>query len=302
MPAAESSRPVALQIVLLTLGNFACSTSVLFIKASAMHPVLLSCYRLLVAVVALCPLFVRDLARHRAEFSRRHLLAALVPGLLLGLHFVTWIMGARVTAAVNSTAIVNLIPLATPALLFLLAHERLRLGEWWGSGVALLGVGLLAAHDYRLGQQYFLGDLLCFVSMILAAAYLVMARRNRSFPSIWLYLVPVYAVAAVFCLLASFPFEAPGSVAHPPWEFWMVLGLGLVPTVIGHSLLNNAMRSVRGQIVGLSNLSQPLFAGLTAFALFGEVPDAVVYPAGALILLGAGIAVREGMRAAPASS
>lgn len=286
----------SLQLALLMLGNFACSTSVLFIKASAIHPVLLSSYRLWVAVLALSPLFVRAWLVHRHQFSPRELYKTLAPGVLLGLHFISWIIGARMTAAVNSTAIVNLIPLATPVLLFLLANERLRASEWRGSLLALGGVVLLTSRDYSLGAQYFLGDVTCFVSMLLAASYLVLARRNRHFPSIWLYLVPVYAVAALLSGATSFAFESPFSRPHPQFELWMVLGLGLVPTVIGHSALNNAMRHVRGQVVGLSNLSQPLFAGVTAFVLFSEVPDPIIYPAGALIIAGATLAFRGNLR------
>jgi drug/metabolite transporter (DMT)-like permease len=263
----------------------------LFIKASTMHPVLLSSYRLFVAAFVLSPLFMRAWARHRESFSPRALRSAILPGVLLGLHFITWIMGARMTAAVNSTAIVNLIPLVSPALLYLFAGEKLNPREWQGSLVAFGGVVLITGRDYHLSEQYFWGDITCFTSMVLAACYLVLGRRNRHFPSVWLYLVPLYTVGAVTCLLASFWFEPPFSVNHGWFEWAMMLGLGLVPTVIGHSLLNNAMRHFRGQIVGLTNFSQPLFAGFLAFLFFHEIPDPIIFPAGVLIAIGVAIAL-----------
>lgn len=293
---AQSSPYFSRHIVLLALGNLACCTSILFIKTSTMHPVLLSAYRLIVAVAVLSPLFFRAWQQHRATFPAKALLGAAIPGALLGLHFISWIMGARMTAAVNSSAIVNLIPLVSPALLFFFAGEKLNPREWQGSLVAFCGVMLLAGHDYHLSEQYFWGDVTCFVSMLLAACYLVLGRRNRHFPSVWLYLVPLYAMGAVCCLVASFWFEPPFSVDHGVFEWAMVFGLGLVPTVIGHSLLNYSMRHLRGQIVGLSNFSQPLFAGLFAFLFLGEVPDAIILPAGVLIAIGVTIALLKPAR------
>ena len=94
----------------LVLGVVACSTSVLFIKESTLDPVLLSALRLWVAALVLTPLYLRARPRHPRISVHR----SLWPGLLLAVHFMTWIAGARLTPAVNSTLLVNLVPLATP--------------------------------------------------------------------------------------------------------------------------------------------------------------------------------------------
>lgn len=275
---------------LLMAGVFACSTSVVLIRASSVDAVLLSAYRLIVAVLALMPLFLRDLKRH--SYTRSHFKRSLVPGAFLGLHFITWIHGARMTPAVNSTLIVNLSPLATPVLLLVLAQERLQRPEWIGSGLALAGVLWLLGADYELNRQYFAGDAVCFTSMVLFSVYFVLGRKNRDFPSIWLYLVPLYAVAAVFCLAASFLGEHPFAKSYPPVELLYIIGLGLFPTVLGHSALNYAVKYFRGQVVSASNLAQPLFAGVMMYLFVGEVPQAAFYPATALILLGAVVALQ----------
>jgi drug/metabolite transporter (DMT)-like permease len=132
--------------------------------------------------------------------------------------------------------------------------------------------------------------------MVLAACYLVLGRRNRHFPSVWLYLVPLYAAGAVVCLVASFWFEPPFSVNYGWFEWAMMLGLAMVPTVIGHSLLNYSLRHFRGQVVGLSNFSQPLFAGLFAFLFLNEIPDPIILPAGILIAIGVTIALLKPTR------
>lgn len=272
--------------LVLFLGVFACSTSVLFIKGSALHPVTLACGRLLVAVVLLSPLFVRDLRRH-AQAVPGVLRAAVVPGLLLGIHLIAWNAGAQRTSAANASLVVNMVPLVTPAMLLALTGERLSRGEWRGTALGSAGVVLLAVRDYQLAPALLWGDALCFVAMLLFALYLVLARRNREVPSVFLYVVPLYAVAALTCA-GAMPFvSAPLSHIAEVKELWLVIGLGAVPTVLGHSALNFAMTRLRGQLVTISNLGQPIFAGVMAYALLSEVPTPEFYAACVLIIAGA---------------
>jgi drug/metabolite transporter (DMT)-like permease len=126
--------------------------------------------------------------------------------------------------------------------------------------------------------------------MVMFGLYLALGRRNRDFPSIWLYVIPVYGQAALVCLLVALPrirtFEV-GSARE--WE--IMIGLGAIPTVCGHSLLNAAMRKIRGQIVSLCNVSQFVFAGVMGFLLFGEIPRGLFYVASAIVVAGVAIVV-----------
>jgi drug/metabolite transporter (DMT)-like permease len=129
--------------------------------------------------------------------------------------------------------------------------------------------------------------------MLLFALYLVLGRRNRDFPSLWLYMVPLYAIAALSCYALSFLFVSPFEEQYPLREVGFILGLGLIPTIFGHSILNLAMKHLRGQVVTLANLSQPIFAGLLAFLFLSEVPALSFYPACLLIIAGALTAFRN---------
>ena len=280
-----------LQLLALILGVFACSTAVILIKASTVHPFLLSGYRLLFASILLTPVFLHYRRVHRGQFTRRHLRRIIWPALLLAAHFISWTIGARLTGAANASVIVNLTPLITPFLLGLLGIELVTRGEIVGTGLAMVGVFLLSAADFHASPDYLLGDVLCFGSMVLFAAYLVLARLNRDFPSLWLYLVPLYAAASVFCFIAAVPVTDVFTL-YPANQYLYLLGLALIPTIIGHSLLNRAMKHLRGQLVSIVNLGQFFFAGVMAYVVFHEVPSRLFYLASLLILLGAAIALR----------
>src|SRR6187399_1251820 len=94
--------------LILALGLVSASSSVVFIKASAIDPVLLATGRLLVASLVVSPWFIARAREHRT-FFRRELGRTFWPGVLLGLHFITWIIGARMTPAVNSSLLVNMV-------------------------------------------------------------------------------------------------------------------------------------------------------------------------------------------------
>ncbi|MBN1878297.1 MAG: DMT family transporter [Anaerolineae bacterium] len=279
-----------LHLGLLLLSVLATSTAVIMIKASAVQPVLLAALRLLVAAVALTPIFIRDYRRH--PYMTGHLRASLLPGLILGIHFISWIVGARMTPTANASLIVNLVPVVMPFFLAVLLQERLTRNEFLATGLALCGVVFLTAADFNLSATYFVGDMICFISMLFYAFYMALGRKNRHFATIWLYLVPLYYFAGILCFVISLFFVNPLQ-PYSTQDVVLILGLGIVPTVIGHSLLNYAMKHLRGQQVSIINMGQFVFAGLMAYALFGEVPDWTFYPASLLLLVSAWITARD---------
>ena len=279
------------RLVLLVVGVFACSTAVIMIKLTDVNPLLLSAYRLLVAAFFLLPVWLRSRAKHGYRYGSGALRICAWPALFLGLHFVTWIIGARMTLAANASLIVNMVPVAMPFLAYALWRELINRGEAVGTVLALSGVVFLGAADYHISQTTFLGDLVCLVSMLFFAAYLALGRRSRELPDIWLYIVPVYAIAGVLCLAAAVPFVNPVR-AYSARDVAMIVGLGLIPTVVGHSVLQYSMKHMRPQLVAIGTLGQFVFAGIMAFFLLAEAPTWTFYLSSALLVTGAVIAIR----------
>jgi len=283
-----------LPYILLVVAVWACSSSVIFIKDSQVPPILISSYRLLLGSVLLSPVFFRDLKRYRDRFPLRRLRGAFFPGVVMALHFITWSVGARMTPAVNASLIVNMVPLTMPLFLWFMIKERVTRREGLGTLVAVGGVLFLAGFDFDISLVYFKGDLICFVSMLLFAWYLAFGRKNRDLPSVWLYVVPVYFVAGVTCFLLGLHFEDL-TEGNYPWDFLMILGLAVFPTIIGHSSFNYCMRHLRGQTVSLGTVGQFITAGIMAYLhpRIREVPSGSFYLACFLVILGAVIALKD---------
>ena len=133
--------------LLLLVGVFACSMAVIFIKASAVDPVLLSSFRLLAAAALLFPLFVRARRRYPAfGLGRAPPLGR--AGLRAGGAFRDWVIGARSTLAANASLIVNMVPLAMPFFLFFIAGERIARVELFATAL-----GLTRHRDSFVGRR-----------------------------------------------------------------------------------------------------------------------------------------------------
>jgi drug/metabolite transporter (DMT)-like permease len=284
-----------LNILLLVLSVFTTSTAVIMIKASTVQPVLLASLRLWVATLVLLPVFIRDYRQHQHAYGWHQFKASIVPGLVLAIHLSSWLVGARMTPTANASLIVNLVPLATPFFLLWLADEALTSREIVATGVALTGVVVLTAADLNLSATYFVGDLVCFGSMLFYALYMTLARRNRDAPTVWLYLVPLYAIAAVVTLGMALFFVNPIQ-PYSKRNLLLILGLGIVPTVLGHSLINRAMKYFRGQLVSIVNMTQFVFAGFMGYVFFGEVPHWTFFVASLLMGLSAWIVIGKKLR------
>ncbi len=278
--------------ILLFISVFTVSTAVIMIKASTVQPVLLAALRLLVATTVLTPVFIREYRVHRASYHWQHVRTAALPGLVLAVHFITWTIGARMTPTANASFIIGLVPLAMPFFLTVLLDEHLTRHEILATILAVGAVAVLTGSDLSLSARYFWGDGICFVSMLFYTFYMALGRKNRHFPSVWLYLVPLYGIAGLFCLAIALFFVNPWQ-PYSAQNIGLILGLGIVPTVIGHSLLNVAMKHFRGQRVSIVNMGQFVFAGIQAYFIFGEVPHRSFYAAAALLVLSAMIVLRS---------
>ena len=260
-------------------------------RKSELHPADLAAYRLLGAALLLSPLFFMARKKHSSEFSPKLLLSCLIPGVVLGLHFVIWVQGSRMTPATNAILAVNTGPIILPFLLFFLAGERVNRREVYGTLIALTGLGVLAFTDFDADPGHFYGDMVCLAAMVMLALYMALARRNSGrFANNWLYAVPVYFVASASCVVVRL---ASGDVPEAPSgiEWFWVSCLVFFPTIFGHGLLLYALRYLRGQLVGVCSLCQFVSAGVFAYFAFGEIPSMGFMIAAAFVLAGAVVVI-----------
>jgi len=274
-----------LRSALLLAGILMGASAVIMIKASTEQPFLVASYRLLIAALVLAPFFFRDLKNFEGSYGWKQIGWSTIPALALAIHFMSWVIGTRMTQVANASLIVNLTPVVMPFLVWGFFREKINRKEIFGTLFTLAGLFVLGSANFSVSKTTFLGDLICFGSMLFYALYMALAARNRTRLTLWLYMVPLYFIAGVICLLCALPFTNPIKT-YTTLNVVMIVGLGLIPTVFSHTILNYSMRFFRGQVVSVTNLTQPIFAGVLGYLIFGELPRLAYYAAAVLIFIG----------------
>lgn len=287
----SSPQQILLRFILLIFGVICGSTAVIMIKASTEHPFLVASYRLLVAGVVLFPFFWSDLKLASQDYPTNRpytwqMLAWTVPpAVFLAVHFMSWVVGARMTQVANASLIANLTPVVMPFFVWAFFRERVNRQEIVGTSFTLIGLLVLTGSNLNVSKTSFTGDLICFGSMLGFAAYLALGRKNGARLSLWLYMVPLYLIAGLICLVSALFFVDPIKT-YSIKNILLILGLGIIPTVSGHTILNYSLKFFRGQVVSVTNLTQPIFATLLGFFIFSERPSPIFYLAAAVIISG----------------
>ena len=122
--------------------------------------------------------------------------------------------------------------------------------------------------------------------------YLLIGRAVRQRVDFLAYLLPLYAVAALTCLLVALVRGV--ALAQPPAILGLCLLMALGPQLLGHGSFNYAVRYLPAALLGLLSLTEPIVASLLALVLFGEQPAPLALAGMALVL--ASIAVVFGRR------
>ncbi|MCP3141310.1 DMT family transporter [Pyxidicoccus xibeiensis] len=292
-PPVPAPRPTKARVYGgLVLGVVAVSWAAPLIRFAEAPSLAISAWRLTFAAT---PLLLLALLRGRAELaslSARIWGWLVLSGLALALHFATWIASLQYTTVASSVALVTTQPVWVALFAWVALSERVGPRGLAAIGLCLAGSVLIGARDFAAGGQALWGDVLAVMGAILAAVYFVIGRRVRDAMSLGTYVGVVYSVAAVALMVAHLFVDSPLTGFTP--RTWAVLvGLAVVPQLIGHSLLNASVRHLSAPFVAVTTLGEPVLSTLWAVPLLGETPDWVQLVGGGMALVGVLFMARE---------
>jgi drug/metabolite transporter (DMT)-like permease len=209
-------------------------------------------------------------------------------GLLLALHFWTWIASLRFTTVASSVVLVSLKPIFVWALAAVWLHEHPSRREKWGMGIAVLGATLIGIGDARVSLGALGGDLLALAGALTAAGYYVIGRRVRATVGVWTYASIVYAVAAVALAAVALSRGVPlTGFAGRDWAVFGALAAG--PMLVGHTGMNYALKHYRATTVNVAALGEPVGAALIAWLALHETPPLLALIGGVVVVAGIGV-------------
>ncbi len=272
----------------LGMAVLAISFASIFIRfAQAEHVPALSiaAWRLLFSSLLLIPYAWITRRAELRRLSRQDLLLLAASGVLLGLHFATWIASLDYTSVASSVVLVSMGPLFVGLGSWAFLGERP--GASLAAGILLSAAGsvVIGWSDAGTGQNRILGDLLALAGAVMVAGYLMIGRRLRSRLSLPSYIAPVYGVAMLTLLAIVIAGRQPMLGFGQRAYLWM-LALALVPQLLGHSTLNWALRYSSATYVSIVTLAEPVGASILAYFILGESVSRLTAVGAVLVLLG----------------
>ena len=271
--------------IVLAVGVGAVSTGSIFARLAEAPALLVAASRSTIAALALGGWV---LWRHRSEIGsvpRSAWPPLFVAGLMLAIHFATWITSLGMTSVSSSLVLVNTTPfwvaLAAPRLAGDRVTRRMVLGIVVGfAGTIVIGLG-----DFRATGSALTGDLLALIGGLASAGYVLAGRRARQVVSLPVYGTLCYGLAGSLLWLAVLLFGVKlTGLSNFQWG-WIAL-VGLVPQLIGHSSYNWALGHVSATVVSVCLIAEPIFASLLAWLIFAEAPTQEALTGGLLICIG----------------
>lgn len=257
------------------------------------HPLTMAVGRVAVAALVLLVLEHKTILGQAAALSRRQRIGVFAAGALLASHFALFLSGLDETSLPAAMSLVSLEPLSVVVCAFFLYRITPSRGEQLGMAMATAGA-IVITMGAGEGEHRLVGDLLVLAAVVVFGLYVAAARGLKDALPARPYAALVYASATVVLLPAVLlvPGAGAGAITGLSLEstFFIVL-LGLVPTVIGHTMVQSAARRMSPAIVALVSPGETLGAIAIGAALLGAFPTWIEVAGGLVIVAGAATAL-----------
>lgn len=295
----DGTHPALSPRVGLAIAVAAISWAAILIRLAGAPALVVGAYRLGMASALFWAAAALTGARLREGWTGARLGAVGVAAACLAAHFGLWIASLGLTSVASSVLLVSTQPIFVALLGRVLLGERVAARAAAGIALALAGTAAITGGNLRSPEGAWRGDLLALGGSVAMAVHYLLVRRLR--PHIGLLpLMSIETPLASALLFLGAAVAGQPLMGYAPRTYAVFFLLALVPTAIGHTLLNWALRYMKAYEVNIAVLGEPLGATLLALLLFGERPPLHVLLGGALVLAGILLAWSPAARPTPA--
>ena len=272
--------------LVLGIALVAVSHGAIFARLADAAPLAIAAWRLGLACIVVLPFAVT--APRSAPLAARPIVLAAAAGLLLALHFATWIASLDYTSIARSVLLVSTAPIWVAVIERLTGRGTPTRATVLALGVATVGAVVVSSSGLA-GGNALTGDLLAVAGAIAMAGYLLLSREAQQSLPFRPYLGIAYGSAAAWLWLAVAVTRTPVT-GFDSTTWWALAGMAVVSQLIGHGGYNWSLRHLRALFVAIVLIGEPVLAALLGWWLLGEGLDWRTGAGGLLILAGIVIA------------
>ena len=211
--------------------------------------------------------------------NRTTLRYSLLVGIALVFVYIGATFGVKYTTLSNSGFLCALTVVFTPLIGWLVLKQRLDKKMWLSVIICFIGIAFLTLKDdFSINMEHIRGDLLCVMCAVAYAIDLLLTEKAVGHEAVDAYQLGVFqlGVTGVCNLIMAVAVETP----HFPetGQVWgAVIFLSIFCTGIAFVVQPIAQQYTSASHVGVIFALEPVFAGIVAFLLAGEVLSAKSY-------------------------
>ena len=281
-------RRSGLPLFAVALAVFAWGFGPLFVKGiDASAPTIVFWRVLIGTVIAVVFAYVMG-----GRITWKLLVTAFPVGICFGLSFIFAFESFQKTSIANAT----LIPALQPVLILLVASrlfgERRPAIELAFSALALTGVVVVVAGASSDGSSL-AGNVFAILNLIVFTVYFLLGKRVRATDvHAWALLAAVFICSLVVVLPWSLA-TTRDLDAIQGTDWLLLLGLILLPGMVGHGLMTWAHHYVDVTVTSMMTLANPVVSIVGAWIIYDQDLTAAQLAGGAVVLVALGALVRR---------
>jgi drug/metabolite transporter (DMT)-like permease len=300
-PPVRAGSGAAVRYALLALGIAGLSTAGIFYSLASAPVVTIVAYRMVIAALLMVPVALvtrgSGAAQTGAAFSRADRWLTAGAGLLFALDLMIWATSLKFTTVASAALFVSTHPIFVALLAWLFFRERPTPLIAGGIAIGIAGIAIVGWQDLRLSGSALIGDGLAMLAALAETGYLLVGRHVRQRIDAPRYALLVYASCAGFVCATVLGTGA--GFALSPRDLALAVGLAIVATVLGHTLVSQSLGYMPAAVVAVSFLAQPLMAALFALIFLGQQIPAATALGGLIALAGIGVVAYGNERRLP---
>ncbi|MGH3355040.1 MAG: DMT family transporter [Nocardioidaceae bacterium] len=274
---------------LLALGVMCASAAGPLVAATTAPALAIAFWRNGLGTLVVLPYALLRCGRELVRIPPRSLCLALFAGVLLAVHFGTYVPSLRYTSVASAAALVCS-QSVWAAVFARILGQRLPPTAVAGIAVALAGVLFVTGVDMSLASDALFGDLLAMLGGVFGGAYMVTGGQVRRHVSTTLYTAICYGCCALLLLLVCL-LTGQQLSGYSARDWGMIVAITALAQLLGHSMFNLVLRSTSPTVVSLATLFTVPLSTVLAALIVGQMPPLAALPALALLVVGIGMVI-----------
>ena len=272
-------------------------------------PLLRASWRFQLTAMLMAPMFFlqyRDMRQDSGSMEKLRLpetrYILLGSGISLGLHMGAWVWSLDNTSLTHSLLFVTIHPLI---IVFgaLLLRKYVPKQQVFGASIGFIGGGITLLGVSAESDVTLLGDLAAIIGAIAVVGYFLAGRKLRQWMPLFVYILPVTVIAAIFLAIMSMMLEgtvfslSDENISMFGWIssswIWYVVYLAVFPGIVGHAGISAVLRWFPPIIVSVAYLFEPLVGSFIGW-IFGTtgIPSLWTWVGATVLMIGTVLVIR----------